>query len=676
MKRLFCFVLMVCTFAVGQASSPQVSEKRNVIIFVADGLRHGSVNEKETPALWSVRTRGVHFNNSYSLFPTFTTANASAIATGHRLGDTGDYSNVLYTGFPIFESGNFNHGAGTVLPFIENNEILADLDAHFAGNYLNEATLLETARRSGFNTAVIGKNGPAGIQAIEALNPQGEKFVVPETIIIDDATAYSPWNPQNKVPKSIPLPQALVDRLLKLKIPLDAPSRSNGFPESSAYNNGNAGNAHTPGTLRANDVQQEWMNEVTTQAVLPMFAESEKPFVMVFWSRDPDSTQHNQGDSFNQLVPGINGPTSTQALENADRSLASILEWLDKHPEIKANTDLFLTSDHGFVTVSHRELDRTGTMTKAESAQHFYRSANGQLDTNKTYLPNGFLALDLAWALQTKLWDPGAPAGPGSRNPYKEVHLRMDEYYKATDEWERPSGGSALLGKAVYKADGSDAMAIVAANGGSDLIYVPDSNPETVQRIVKALLKLDYVDNVFVDDKYGKLPGTLPLTAVDLVGTAVMPRPAIVVGFKTFYLTPGDLLSAVQISDTSLREGQGNHGGFGRESTFNNMAAIGPDFKQGVVSPAPVGNADIVPTVAKILGLHMPSKGKLQGRVIEEALKGGPDTKAPEMKWLVSDPAGDKRTVMFLQEFGGQRYFYSACMTTAKTITMGMCENR
>src|SRR4051812_23639882 len=56
---------------------------RNVIIFVADGLRHGSVNATDTPALWKIRTQGVYFRNSYSLFPTFTTANASAIATGH-----------------------------------------------------------------------------------------------------------------------------------------------------------------------------------------------------------------------------------------------------------------------------------------------------------------------------------------------------------------------------------------------------------------------------------------------------------------------------------------------------------------------------------------------------------------------------------------------------------------
>ena len=57
--------------------------KRNIVIFVSDGLRSGSVNAEDAPTYYEVRTRGVFFANSHSLFPTFTTANASAIATGH-----------------------------------------------------------------------------------------------------------------------------------------------------------------------------------------------------------------------------------------------------------------------------------------------------------------------------------------------------------------------------------------------------------------------------------------------------------------------------------------------------------------------------------------------------------------------------------------------------------------
>jgi hypothetical protein len=680
MKRIalwtvFAIVSFLPLIGIAQQSHADAA-KRNVIIFVADGLRHDSVNEKDTPAMWLVRTQGVHFENSYSLFPTLTTANASVIATGHRLGDTGDFSNGIYIGRPIFGTGNFDHGPGGIAPFLENDEVLADLDSDHGGNFLNETTLLQAARQKSFNTAAIGKIGPTAIQDVAAISPQGERFPVPPTIIIDDATAYKPWDPVTKQPKSIPLPEELVARLVKLGLPLDAPSRNNGYPDSSAYNNGNAGNAQTPGTLLANDVQQQWMVDVTTKAVLPMFAESSKPFVMVFWSRDPDATQHNQGDSHQQLVPGINGPTSKLAIQNADHSLAQILQWLDRHPEVKATTDIFVTSDHGFATVSRRELDRTGTPTDSKASQHLYYDGAGHPDTLKGYLPQGFLAIDLAAALYTRLWDPDSPAPAGSRTPYQEVHLALDELYKPLERWEHPRFGNGLIGNAVYKADGSDATAIVVANGGSDLIYISDKKPETAKQIVDKLLKFDYVNNIFVDDQYGKVPGTLPLSSIDLVGSAVMPRPAIVVGFKTFYLNPGDLMQGVQVSDTNLQEGQGNHGGFGRECTWNNMAAIGPDFKKHAVDPAPVSNADIVPTLAKIIGIDMPSKGKLQGRVIGEALKDNPDAVAPATKWEASEPApgNSLRTVLFLQEYGGQKYFQSACMTTQKTIEQGICE--
>ncbi len=47
------------------------------------------------------RDKGVNFINTHSLFPTFTMPNSSGMATGHYLGDTGVFGNVLYAGFPI-----------------------------------------------------------------------------------------------------------------------------------------------------------------------------------------------------------------------------------------------------------------------------------------------------------------------------------------------------------------------------------------------------------------------------------------------------------------------------------------------------------------------------------------------------------------------------------------------
>ena len=55
----------------------------NLILFVPDGLRALMVDEDKAPAMAALRAKGVNFKNPHALFPTFTTANASAMATGH-----------------------------------------------------------------------------------------------------------------------------------------------------------------------------------------------------------------------------------------------------------------------------------------------------------------------------------------------------------------------------------------------------------------------------------------------------------------------------------------------------------------------------------------------------------------------------------------------------------------
>ena len=144
-------------------------------------------------------------------------------------------------------------------------------------------------------------------------------------------------------------------------------------------------------------------------------------------------------------------------------------------------------------------------------------------------------------------------------------------------------------------------------------------------------------------------------------GSALWPRPTIAVSFKTFRTDPADLLTTAQISDTGLQEGQGMHGSFDRSNTFNNMAAMGPDFKRGFVSHAPVSNADIMPTLAHVLGLKLANIGKLQGRVIREALVGGPDDVRSRGDVTKSTSAAGKVTVLQWQEADGRRYFDAAC---------------
>jgi hypothetical protein len=217
--------------------------------------------------------------------------------------------------------------------------------------------------------------------------------------------------------------------------------------------------------------------------------------------------------------------------------------------------------------------------------------------------------------------------------------------------------------------DGSDARVIVAGNGGSDLLYVPSGDAELVHNLIDILTQLDYINGIFVDDRYctttAGCPGALRLSDIGLLGSSKVPRPAIVVSFKEFYRSPGNLLSGVQIADTALQEGQGNHGGFGRDQTLNNMAAIGPDFRPGV-DPLPMGNIDIAPTVAHIMGFSLPSTGKIVGRVVDETFPGAHQQASHPVQVQKSLPAANGLvTLMEYQEYGGVRYLDRACLAMA-----------
>ena len=147
----------------------------NLILFVPDGLRPGSVNPATTPAFARVRDQGVRFDNSHSVFPTLTMVNSAAMGLGHFPGDTGNYGNTIYAGFPVASAND------SVTPMIENDAILGELNAHFGGNYMNEESLLAAARAAGFLTASVGKVGPAAVYDVTERSGA-------QTIVIDDLT--------------------------------------------------------------------------------------------------------------------------------------------------------------------------------------------------------------------------------------------------------------------------------------------------------------------------------------------------------------------------------------------------------------------------------------------------------------------------------------------------------
>jgi hypothetical protein len=549
------------------------------------------VTPQTAPAMAEVRDNGVNFKNSHSLFPTFTMANGSAMASGHYLGDTGTFSNTIYTGYPSEPAD------GTVVPFIENDAVLGDIDEHFNSDYLNEETILKMARAQGFSTAAIGKLGPT---LLFDHTDRGKN-----SIVIDDSTGGK---------NGVPLSDEMKEALTKAGLPLATRSRGA---------NGKAGDAKTPGATVANVAQQAYMADVASRVVLPMFKARNKPFVLVFWSRDPDGSQHNTGDSLNTITPGINGPTSMAGIKNADNNLAQLRKALDDLG-LAATTNIMISSDHGFSTISKES-------KTSPSAKVSYD------DTPKDFLPMGFLAIDLAKALNLPLYDPNNKNARVADNAH-------------------PKAGNGLLGQEPTKPE-----LIVATNGGSDLVYIPGKDRKLVDRTIKALLEQDYVSGLFVDDELGRFPGTLPMSLLGLKGKAVTPNPSIVVNFRSWSSGCEEPTNcSVHVADTVLRQGQGMHGSFSRGDTMNFSAAIGPDFKSGYVDALPVSNADVGATAARIMGLTQKPKGNLVGRVMTEAMPNGATPKAYAGTVTSKPSANGLRTVLNFQRVGTQRYFDAA----------------
>src|SRR5947207_10988179 len=95
------FIVLSAATAFAENNTP-----RNLILFIPDGLRALKVTRETAPAMAEVRDKGINFKNPHSLFPTFTMANGSAMATGHYLGDTGTFSNTIYTAYPVAHANN------------------------------------------------------------------------------------------------------------------------------------------------------------------------------------------------------------------------------------------------------------------------------------------------------------------------------------------------------------------------------------------------------------------------------------------------------------------------------------------------------------------------------------------------------------------------------------------
>ena len=189
---------------------------------------------------------------------------------------------------------------------------------------------------------------------------------------------------------------------------------------------------------------------------------------------------------------------------------------------------------------------------------------------------------------------------------------------------------------------------------GSGAVYVRGGDPAAVSGVAAALQATEGVGAVFTraarpGAAEGSAPGTL---SFDLARWG-HPRAAQVLYSPDWTAAAG----RYGFRGTSAQPGVAGHGSSSPFDIHNALVAVGPDLKAGVEIAVPSGNVDFAPTFLHTLGIEVPAS--MQGRVLHEALREGPDPSevAVEVSGVrVESADGSYRLTAIVSEVDGRSY--------------------
>jgi arylsulfatase A-like enzyme len=321
--------------------------------------------------------------------------------------------------------------------------------------------------------------------------------------------------------------------------------------------------------------------------------------------RDPDTTEHTYGPGTANVLDALRG--NDQRLGRL-RSKLRELGW-------DTSTDIIIVSDHAHSTVAG-----SSTLFPLRSIKN---GEVGEIDPNG-YSVSGLVRLaDLMQrAGFTGVYDgigcSYLPISMGIKADGTPVYpTQIDQDGKLCGK----EGQNYNSGPLKVPANLPPKAIVIAVNGGSDYIYVPDHDADPVRRAVAFLQSRGEVGSIFVDSRYGDIPGTIPLSLIRQENTAGR-NPDIIVGFDW---DDGAVVSGMKGTEYSgillNNPYRGMHGDFTPIDVHNTLIAVGPDFRENMRDLLPTGNVDVAPTIASILGLKLP---QADGRPLLEALRNGP----------------------------------------------------
>ncbi len=188
--------------------------------------------------------------------------------------------------------------------------------------------------------------------------------------------------------------------------------------------------------------------------------------------------------------------------------------------------------------------------------------------------------------------------------------------------------------------------------GGSALFYVGGHDAKVTRRLAEFLQTTDYAGVLWSRDA---LEGTFSL-AQGRINSPGAPDLAM-----SFRWTPAANRFGVAgsvIYEGKRQPGEGGHASLSPFDMHNTCIAAGPDFKTGLVSATPSGNTDLAPTILHLLGI--PAPGAMDGRVLQESLRGGaaiPIVRAGQLESSASFGGQTRTQYLKWQSVDGVVYF-------------------
>src|SRR5437867_7513967 len=535
---------------------------RRVIIFVWDGLRADDVTPENMPNYFAMARSGVVFADHHAVYPTFTMMNSASIATGTYSGVHGFYGNVVYA-----PSARGKNAKGVVIDFsapafIEDFGVVEAVRESYQGRLTLVATMLQAAQAKGLTTAAIGKFGAAFIQDYKRGG-----------IVLDEDAA-------------MPLSFARELQKAGYALPRNTPNAHNAGALVLANDNGDP---TTPIPIQrmkdgqtANPLDRtvalsrrgfRYLTDVFVDYILP----NKKPDLTIFWSKEPDATNHAYG-------PGTYN--SIDATKMNDEILGRVVAKI-RQLGWEQTTDIMITQDHNHSTVSGdvAHFPFRGIVDGDVGSHDPYGySVSGFVRTAELLTLDGLKAYDGAGCrniptLSGILFD-GTHLHPTKNDADGTVCGKAQMYTSPRYVVPNPVPASGI---------------VVAANAGSDYLFVPDGDANTVKAAVASLQSRLHFGAVFVSDKYGDIAGPLRMGLINTASPTSGRGPDIIVRFS--FDAHVAVAGRPGISYVSSVNRRGDHGSFSRTDTHISMMAHGPDFKSAMLDTLPTANVDIAPTV-------------------------------------------------------------------------------